>query len=37
MNNPTDTDIKLEVDIHGMGLSGDKDILVPARGKLYIL
>ncbi|XP_067945629.1 cilia- and flagella-associated protein 47-like isoform X2 [Watersipora subatra] len=32
VKNPTENDIKLEVDIHGMGLSGEKDILVPAKG-----
>ena len=33
VNNPTETDIKLEVQIHGMGLSGDNQILVPAKGQ----
>lgn len=37
VNNPTPNDINLEVEIHGMGLSGAKDILVPAKGRFHQL
>lgn len=37
MNNPTDRDILLEVEIHGMGLSGNENILVPARGQSLLV
>lgn len=33
VNNPTSEDIKLDVDIKGMGLSGENKIIVPAKGE----